>query len=295
MRLSFGQELFSHGSSSGNALAWQFWHILRREFPDALAMVLMPNHIHVLFDRRPSTWLPRSRRVALQCGRHKPRLKWEPVPPPVSIPDLQHLQRQLRYVHLNPCRARLVLNPLEWPWSTHRELCGLTLYRSPGVQRLQKLIQKTALEWHGYISADSSVEVLGTPLPQAPPSFCGQIVRAPNHAQLESVARSLFGFHAPVRRSREARALAGIWALNEKLLNRQTPAFATSYRLAKRFKSYFSQKSLDLIFLSATDQRLFAAAQDCPVRLGCAKPRNRTRSATSDNHVVKNSEPASPD
>lgn len=72
--------------------------------------------------------------------------------------DGQKLHRTRRYVHLNPCRARLVTDPLAWPWSTHRDAVGLSL--DPAVER-----QAQPRRFHAYVSSDPHVAVEGTELP----------------------------------------------------------------------------------------------------------------------------------
>lgn len=45
-----------------------------------------------------------------------------PLPPAEAVPEGPKRRRSVRYVHLNPCRARLVADPLAWPLSTHRDV-----------------------------------------------------------------------------------------------------------------------------------------------------------------------------
>lgn len=42
------------------------------------------------------------------------------------IRDDDHLLRAIRYVAMNPVRAGIVDRPEDWPWSTYRQLIGLT-------------------------------------------------------------------------------------------------------------------------------------------------------------------------
>src|SRR4051812_11473642 len=96
------------GSASlcGPPAAALVWAALRRTFPDAVACVLMPEHLHLIVRARSPAHA--RRRLAAALGglrRHRALadVAWEPVPLPAPIPEAQ-LPRQIRYVALNPCR-----------------------------------------------------------------------------------------------------------------------------------------------------------------------------------------------
>ncbi len=138
-----------------DADALALWNRLRRALPDLSALVLMPNHAHLLH--------PRDVRVAFAqvlAGhtRSQGRARMDRVPPARWIADAQKRRRQLRYVHLNPCRAGLCHDPLAWAFSTHRDACGLTT--DPVVPR-----RRDASAFHRYVSSDPHVCVTGTDLP----------------------------------------------------------------------------------------------------------------------------------
>jgi hypothetical protein len=57
----------------------------------------MPNHIHVL------------------------------APCASTAAAKRKLARQVRYIVLNPCRDRIVGDPLSWMWSTQRDVMGATV------------------------------------------------------------------------------------------------------------------------------------------------------------------------
>lgn len=137
------------------------WRRLVKAFPDAQALCIMPNHLHLL------TADPAARRklAAVLSGFARWRAGyrgvvdatcWQPQPIPVSIPDRKHLRRTIRYVLLNPCRGGLAADPLAWPLSTHRDLVAMAVdfpaHRDPA-------------GLHAYVSADPSVCVVGTELP----------------------------------------------------------------------------------------------------------------------------------
>lgn len=108
---------------------------LAAEFPELVALCVMPDHLHLIL-----------------------QALWDVRPAPVLIPDRLHAQRTVRYVHLNPCRANLVSDPLAWPFSTHRDRVGFAAKpvvaqdRNPG-------------GFHRFVSADDACDTAGTLLP----------------------------------------------------------------------------------------------------------------------------------
>ncbi|MCC7441065.1 MAG: helix-turn-helix domain-containing protein [Bdellovibrionales bacterium] len=147
------------------------WSSLRGGGHDVVAAVLMPNHLHVLAvgrEKELHRWLACVIGAQARAGRGR----WEAVPVPERIPDAAHLRRQIRYVHLNPCRARLAADPLEWEWSTHRDWLGLTHAPWVAVRRWAPLLgwhsREAGARLHRYVSADPSARVEGTPPPRAP-------------------------------------------------------------------------------------------------------------------------------
>ncbi len=106
-------------------------------------------------------WLGFLRGYACWRNRHRGepgRQVWLPASPPERVADSKHLQRTLRYVALNPCRDRLVADPLAWPFSGHRDAVGLTI---PGALP----VVPDPYRHHAYVSGDPSVRVEGTDLP----------------------------------------------------------------------------------------------------------------------------------
>ena len=131
------------------------------------ALVLMPDHVHLLTLHAGETeW----RRVlyGYRAWRYQHRLRKgsPPAPgpillpqePPLRVADRQHLNRTTRYIHLNPCRGRLVADPLGWAFSTHRDRVGLAV-------PLACPLEADPYRFHGWVSADPSVDVQGTHLP----------------------------------------------------------------------------------------------------------------------------------
>ncbi len=153
----------------------QVWRLLQRYFPQTIAAVLMPNHFHLL------VWPLDLDQVRFRMGmirrdlrRLYPGIVWETISDPKPLPDRFHLLREIRYVHLNPCRKQLCVDPIEWEWSTHREY--LNAVARPWIDP-PKVIQKLGRPWTGwpadelrrrmhlYISGDPSVHPMGTAAP----------------------------------------------------------------------------------------------------------------------------------
>lgn len=123
-------------------------------------MCLMPDHVHVVVGTDQQGALVEAAR-AFARGRSwrgdRGRL-WETVPPAEALVDRDKQRRTVRYVHLNPCRARLVDCPLAWPLSTYRDLLGLAA--APVVRRAADPVA-----YHAWTSADGSTRAEGTPMP----------------------------------------------------------------------------------------------------------------------------------
>jgi len=162
-RTRYGARPFVHRRACAD-----LWHRIRRHF-DVVACVLMPNHVHLLaplgrgrnlrsFARILSaSWM--QMRAAVDPDLE---FRWEPVPAPQRVQtDRKHIARTIRYIHLNPVRAGLCGDPLEWEWSTHRDWVGAVALSSVNHERWTTILGKTAsgcAEWlHEYVSSDESV------------------------------------------------------------------------------------------------------------------------------------------
>ena len=155
--------------------AWALWSLLQTEPLETVAACVMPNHVHQIVDvRDPKAAL---RKFAGKLGAYARKLGyrrlWRKVPEPRQIVGLTRLRREVRYVHLNPCRRRrkLVADPLAWPWSTHRGAVGAELAPWVAPERMAQFLgydsQGFVERFHGYVSGDPEVAVAGTPPPVA--------------------------------------------------------------------------------------------------------------------------------
>lgn len=90
------------------------------------AWVVMPNHVHVLFKVGA---IPMSQIVAAwkkHTGRNANKLLqksgafWAEDYFDTYMRDIEHEQKAIRYIENNPTKAKLVLDPAKWPWSSAR-------------------------------------------------------------------------------------------------------------------------------------------------------------------------------
>ncbi len=141
--------------------AAQLWHRMQKLGP-LRAAVIMPDHVHVILRNVAwSRWLGCLSGYARWRNHHRDehgRAVWLPAPPAQEIQSHQHLRTTIRYVHLNPCRGKLVEDPLAWPFDTHRDAVGLAI---PGVAAPER----DPPHFHAYVSSDPSVAVDGSDLP----------------------------------------------------------------------------------------------------------------------------------
>ncbi|MBI4704574.1 MAG: hypothetical protein HY744_26015 [Deltaproteobacteria bacterium] len=189
------------------------WGRLCRGFSAALAAVIMPNHIHlVTAPENPGAALLRLGSIISGLRRsNNPAAPdaWEPAAPPELVPDAKHLRRLVRYLALNPCRARLVDDPLGWPWSTHRDVIGAIAEPWVDAARVAAALGLTARGFaqahHAYVSAAGSVCVTGTPFPR--PAAPSQIAARPLEALVAAAAAASRATPADVGRRSATRAL----------------------------------------------------------------------------------------
>lgn len=156
--------------------AWWCLSHLRYALPLTLAVCLMPNHLHLITSARDKNE-PRNRLARVLSGvtrRAGVKHLFERVPDAEPVVNGLHLDRQARYVHLNPCRVKLVADPLSWPWSTHRGLVGAELDPWVPIERLAQAMGRPPSgmreRLHTYVSGDPAVGVAGSSSPTRCPA-----------------------------------------------------------------------------------------------------------------------------
>lgn len=168
-KLEFGREPLDVESRH------ELWQRLRSRYADVAAACLMPEHLHALAPTKdPSRERARLAYVLGAAFRGQGPELWRRIPEPTVIRDRQHLYRQIRYVHLNPTRAGLVGDPLEWPWSTHRGVVGAEVDPWVTADSLARRLgeQRVGFEqrFHEHVSGDPSAAVGSTPFPVPAPA-----------------------------------------------------------------------------------------------------------------------------
>lgn len=191
--------------SRADTAAW-LWPRLRAAFPTSIATTLMPSHPHVMpATSDPEAAAERLARLLGQLGRRHGVMGCASKVKLRAVEGSEALHRNVRYVALNPCRARLAGCPLAWPWSTHRDVIGACLDPWVTADRLALALARPSegfLEWyHRYVSSDPSVAVTGTPLPVAASSS-----RMPS-LPLQAIAEAVL---AATRSSAVALAMRGL-------------------------------------------------------------------------------------
>lgn len=168
MRLAEWSRMFHHTfRSRPHALLftdWEeaeyLWTALVGAAPGLAAACLMPDHGHLLHPTRDL----RRRLGAVLSGyiqwRNHRRGSSGPVLRPIDvghpIPGELKRRRNVRYVHLNPCRAGLVTDPLAWPFSTHRDATGLVVVPV-------RSVHPDPARFHEYVSMDDQAATCGLP------------------------------------------------------------------------------------------------------------------------------------
>ncbi|TVQ93487.1 MAG: hypothetical protein EA397_04335 [Deltaproteobacteria bacterium] len=136
------------------------WRCLATAIPGAI-LCIMPDHLHVMGPERIAPKIHGAMSSHTRWMNHRLGVQgplWRPLSDTGEVIGKKKIDRNIRYIHLNPCRAGLIEDPLSWPLSTHRDLVGLTLQPAAAPHR-------DPVGLHRYVSADPTVNVEGTPLP----------------------------------------------------------------------------------------------------------------------------------
>ncbi len=218
----------------------------------------MPNHFHLLvgpLDRDLIRY--RMGAIRRELARNFPEIEWEGITEPKPLADRFHLLREIRYIHLNPCRKQLCVDPIEWEWSTHREYLGAVA--NPWVN-LHEVVPTLGRPWtiwseaefllrfHLYISGDPSVHPMGTWAPAIPQgSVSIDLKRVKTSAALVLRCHQDEPFRKGQLRARLVRVLSSGFELSR-------PKLAELFRIDRRSVSENGRKAWDI-----EDRRLFEA------------------------------------
>jgi REP element-mobilizing transposase RayT len=93
---------------------------------ELLAWCLMPNHVHVLFkvgsvsmSETVGAWKKHTARLANRLLGKRGAF-WAGDYFDTYMRDAEHERKTIRYIENNPTKAKLVLDPKDWPWSSAR-------------------------------------------------------------------------------------------------------------------------------------------------------------------------------
>ncbi len=104
------------------------------------AWVVMPNHVHLLVDvwQTPLAELVKSWKVFVAREANKLLGRsgefWEREYLDTVIEDEEHRRTAVRYIENNPTKAKLVLDPKDWPWSSARFRDEYGVLKCPSAQ-----------------------------------------------------------------------------------------------------------------------------------------------------------------
>ena len=146
------------------------WRRLQLAFPDALAVAIMLDHLHLLCGGDEVVLRRRLARIIAHITHKFGAPGFRPVAATlVRGPEM--VLRTAAYIELNPPRAGLVRDPLEWPWSTHRDVVGAIADPWVPADRLALAVGRDPMDFgrafHRFVSRDRSVALEGTPAPRA--------------------------------------------------------------------------------------------------------------------------------
>ncbi len=94
------------------------------------AFCWMTNHLHALVQISDIPLAPIMQRIAMRYARYRHRRLdttghlFERRYGARFINDDAYFLTVLRYIHLNPCKANLVVDPTDYPWSSHGAYLG---------------------------------------------------------------------------------------------------------------------------------------------------------------------------
>ncbi len=133
---------------------------IRKFEVEVLAYCLMPNHVHQVVVPRKSTGLAdlvrhvhKTYAIAVNAREGWQGHLWQERFRSCVL-DEPHLLAAVRYVELNPVRARLCQHPGEWAWSSYRAHVNAT---DDGVVSVAPMLDRVS-DWRRFVRSESQDE-----------------------------------------------------------------------------------------------------------------------------------------
>ena len=149
------------------------------------AFCWMTNHLHALVQISDIPLAPIMQRIAMRYARYRHRRLettghlFERRYGARFINDDAYFLTVLRYIHLNPCKANLVVDPTDYPWSSHGAYLGRRsgAVPHPGADRDRPAGPR---RWHSHTQRDRPLPGSGNlrrlgPSEQVPRISCSPI------------------------------------------------------------------------------------------------------------------------
>jgi REP element-mobilizing transposase RayT len=109
---------------------------------DVLCYCLMPNHYHLLLRLRSNELSPAMQRLTVSYAKAINKRQeqigalFQGPFQAIHIDREEYLVYLSRYIHLNPCTARLVDTPGDWEFSSYREYVGQRMGSLPKCEQI---------------------------------------------------------------------------------------------------------------------------------------------------------------
>ncbi len=263
-------------------LAPKIWRSLRRTFPLAFAAALMPDHAHLIHEQDDPDQARRDLARALSRGTYgRGKALWRPAPSPDLVRSSK-LGRVVRYVALNPCRASLAADPLEWSWSTYRDVIGATVDPWIDAERMAATLGRRRYGFRGwfhrYVSSDFAVSPGGTDFPRP-----AEEVAIPTLDVARIMAAVAAAFRRPVTDLPQEGRMRDVFAVLAREQGWRQPielarAVGVDSRTIRRAAARVRAQDLEAARLCLGDARLLDGRAVLPHALPAPRPRRRRAS-----------------
>jgi hypothetical protein len=115
----------SHRPLQDFADAASLWARLRAAVAEPLACVVLPAEVLLVAAvSDPPALRAQLCRMLSEPARGPTRARWRDVPAPTPLSDATAIEATIRSIVLRPCKTGLCDDPMDWVWSTHRDVMG---------------------------------------------------------------------------------------------------------------------------------------------------------------------------